>query len=62
MYKKNYSSHTQRQQGSIVQIAFIRNPEQTFTLSDAQLHNISDIKSPFTQSIIYLINKQLKSI
>lgn len=61
MSKKNYSSHSQRQQDSILLIDFTRNPEQTFTQPDSQLRNISDIKPPFTQAIIYLINKQLKS-
>ena len=61
MSKKNYSSHSQRQQDSILLIDFTRNPEQPFTHPDSQLRNISGIQSPFPQSTICLINKQLKS-
>ena len=56
MSKKNYSSHSQRQQDSILLIDFTRNPEQPFTHPDSQLRNISGIQSPFP--INHLPNKQ----
>ena len=58
MSKKNYSSHSQRQQDSILLIDFTRNPEQPFTHPDSQLRNISGIQSPFPQSTICLIKIQ----